>query len=118
MRTSDKPCKIKGVTCGEASIRYGGTGEISLKTLTALQDADGNVHGKMEWVGPWSTEVSDLVMKLKDAVEAHMETIHFEVEKHVTEEDYGAAAPGEDSKPTGLFGTGLGAAKEPEVDQV
>ena len=119
MKKSDKPCRIIGVSCGELSIKFGGTGEKSLKSVSALQDADGNIHGKTDYVGPWPQDVVDLVNKMKDAVEAHMETIHFEVTRNdtATAEHYDAAAPGENSKPTGLFGTGLGAPKD-EPDQL
>lgn len=118
MKKSDKPCRIIGVSCGELSIKFGGTGEKSLKSVSALQDADGNIHGKTDYVGPWPQDVVDLVNKIKDAVEAHMETIHFEVTGNdSTTEHYDATAPGEDRKPTGLFGTGLDTSRG-EPDQV
>jgi hypothetical protein len=104
MKTANRQCKITGLTCGEIHLKLGGTGEVSLKAVHVLQDNDGNIHGRSEFVGPWPATVTTAISDLKQVIEAHLLTIHFEVNNDTTT---GAAAPGEDSKPTGLFGTGL-----------
>jgi len=116
MKTAEKPCRITGLTCGSVEIKLGATGELSMKTESVLQDTDGNVHARADYVGPWPEEIVDLVNKLKDKVEDHLLTIHFMVIKD--DKDTGAAAPGEDSKPTGLFGVGLREHSGPEADQL
>jgi len=114
MIKTDSKSKISALTLGRMEIKLGTTGEMSVESEHALQDSDGNVHGRSSFVGPWPTEVTKKIDELTVAVEKYLVSIHFE-----GTQDDAATEPnaGEGGRKKGLFGTGLGDAGT-EADQL
>jgi len=85
------------VSCVELTLKFGSLSELTAKTISVLQDSDGGMHGRTEFVGPWPPEVTAQFAELRKSIETHLLAFHFETKGGPTTIEEARA-------PTGIFG--------------